>query len=180
MSHQNTPRPNKCKLRNTTRSNPSTPKGTFMLENPPVSLVFEEGSWILVCGSGVHGEQNKTVWSSNVRYGEREIEDGHLWTIKLKPFTFKYHHCWEILKDCPKWKQSELPKFAAESGGGSKRYKSSGSSSFNTESREASINLNTNVGDNDEDEPYGHLTKEQRMAIEEARAEFKAKYKLPY
>nr|GFA27783.1 hypothetical protein [Tanacetum cinerariifolium] len=36
--------------------------------------------------------------------------------------------------------------------GGSKRHKSSGSSSFNTESGEASINLNTNVGDNDEDE----------------------------
>ncbi|GKD36797.1 reverse transcriptase domain-containing protein [Tanacetum coccineum] len=59
--------------------------------------------------------------------------------------TFKYRHCWEILKNSPKWKQSELPKFAAESGGGSKRYKSSGFSSFNTEFGEASINLNTNV-----------------------------------
>ncbi|GJR71722.1 hypothetical protein Tco_0084087 [Tanacetum coccineum] len=36
--------------------------------------------------------------------------------------------------------------------GGSKRHKTSGFSSFNTESEEASINLNTNVGDNDEDE----------------------------
>nr|GEX28860.1 hypothetical protein [Tanacetum cinerariifolium] len=36
--------------------------------------------------------------------------------------------------------------------GGSKKHKSTGSSSFNTESEEASINLNTNVGDNDEDE----------------------------
>ncbi|GKG27539.1 hypothetical protein Tco_0405866, partial [Tanacetum coccineum] len=34
----------------------------------------------------------------------------------------------------------------------SKRYKSSGSSSFNTESREASINLNANVGDDKKDE----------------------------
>ncbi|GKE47695.1 hypothetical protein Tco_1478953 [Tanacetum coccineum] len=66
--------------------------------------------------------------------------------------TFEYRHCWEILKNSPKWKQSELPKFATESRGGSKRYKSSGSSSFNTESVEASINLNTNVGDNNEDE----------------------------
>ncbi|GKC98075.1 ALP1-like protein, partial [Tanacetum coccineum] len=66
--------------------------------------------------------------------------------------TFKYRHCWEILKNSPKWKQSEFPKFAAKSRGGSKRYKSSGSSSFNTESEDASINLNTNVGDNDEDE----------------------------
>ncbi|GJV53545.1 hypothetical protein Tco_1449286 [Tanacetum coccineum] len=39
-------------------------------------------------------------------------------------------------------------------GGGSKRYKSSGSSSFNTESVKASINLNGNVGDNEEDEVH--------------------------
>ncbi|GKE67814.1 hypothetical protein Tco_1521975, partial [Tanacetum coccineum] len=39
-----------------------------------------------------------------------------------------------------------------QSEGGSKRHKSSGSSSFNIESRKASINLNTNAGNNDEDE----------------------------
>ncbi|GKE84939.1 hypothetical protein Tco_1558681, partial [Tanacetum coccineum] len=66
--------------------------------------------------------------------------------------TFKLHYCWEILNDSPKWKQRELLKFAVESGGGSKRYRLSGSSSFNTEFGEASINLTTNVGDNDEDE----------------------------
>ncbi|GJT78982.1 glutathione S-transferase T3-like protein [Tanacetum coccineum] len=64
---------------------------------------------------------------------------------------FKLRHCWEILKDRPKWQEIAIPKFATESGG-SKRRKSSGSSSFNTESGEASINLNTNVGDNNEDE----------------------------
>ncbi|GKE19787.1 hypothetical protein Tco_1431299, partial [Tanacetum coccineum] len=37
-------------------------------------------------------------------------------------------------------------------GGSSKRYKSSGYSSFNTESGEASINRNTIVGDDEEDE----------------------------
>ncbi|GJV38652.1 ALP1-like protein [Tanacetum coccineum] len=65
---------------------------------------------------------------------------------------FKPRHCWQVLKDSPKWQEITLPKFAAESSGGSKRNKSSGSSSFNTESGDASINLNTNVGDNDEDE----------------------------
>nr|GEU86701.1 RNA-directed DNA polymerase, eukaryota, reverse transcriptase zinc-binding domain protein [Tanacetum cinerariifolium] len=35
-----------------------------------------------------------------------------------------------------------------------KRYKSSGSSSFNTKSREASMNLNANVGDDDKDEVH--------------------------
>ncbi|GJV46421.1 putative reverse transcriptase domain-containing protein [Tanacetum coccineum] len=53
-----------------------------------------------------------------------------------------------------KWKQSKLPKFAAKSRGGSKRYKSSGSSSFNIEFGEASINLNANVCDDKEDEVH--------------------------
>ncbi|GKA64822.1 hypothetical protein Tco_0764529, partial [Tanacetum coccineum] len=52
----------------------------------------------------------------------------------------------------PKWMQSEVPKFSAKSREGSKRYKTSWSSSFNTESGEASINLNANVGDDEEDE----------------------------
>ncbi|GJV85804.1 hypothetical protein Tco_1525702 [Tanacetum coccineum] len=66
--------------------------------------------------------------------------------------TYKYRHCREVLKDSLKWKEQELPKFATESERGSKRHKSSGSSSFNIESGDASINLNTNAGDNDEDE----------------------------
>nr|GFC42457.1 hypothetical protein [Tanacetum cinerariifolium] len=66
-------------------------------------------------------------------------------------FPFKLRHCWEVLRDRPKWKEIELPRFSTGSGG-SKRHKSSGFSSFNTESGEASINLNTNVGDNNEDE----------------------------
>nr|GEU80104.1 hypothetical protein [Tanacetum cinerariifolium] len=64
---------------------------------------------------------------------------------------FKLRHCWEVLRDRPKWQEIALPKFSTGSGG-SKRHKSSGSSSFNIESGEASINLNTNVGDNNEDE----------------------------
>ncbi|GJW06272.1 hypothetical protein Tco_1568695 [Tanacetum coccineum] len=66
--------------------------------------------------------------------------------------TFKHRHCWEILKKIPKWMQIKVPKFTAKFGGGSKRYKSSGYSSFNTESGEASINRNTIVGDDEEDE----------------------------
>ncbi|GJU49163.1 gamma-glutamyltranspeptidase 1 [Tanacetum coccineum] len=65
---------------------------------------------------------------------------------------FKLRRCWEILKDHPKWKEIAIPNFNTVSKGGSKRHKSTGSSSFNIESGEASINLNTNVDDNDEDE----------------------------
>ncbi|GJW87135.1 RNA-directed DNA polymerase, eukaryota [Tanacetum coccineum] len=64
---------------------------------------------------------------------------------------FKYRHCWEVLKDSPKWQEIPLPKLSRESEGDSKRHKSSSSSSFNTEFGDTSINLNTNVGDNDED-----------------------------
>ncbi|GJU13348.1 hypothetical protein Tco_1135744 [Tanacetum coccineum] len=65
---------------------------------------------------------------------------------------FKLHHCWEILKDRQKWQEIAILNFNTGSEGGSKRNKSSSSSLFNTKSREASINLNTNVGDNDKDE----------------------------
>ncbi|GJW23636.1 glutathione S-transferase T3-like protein [Tanacetum coccineum] len=64
---------------------------------------------------------------------------------------FRLRHCWEILKDRPKWQEVAVSNFDTESGG-SIRHKSSGSSSFNTESGEASIDLNTNVGDNNKDE----------------------------
>nr|GEV31238.1 hypothetical protein [Tanacetum cinerariifolium] len=65
---------------------------------------------------------------------------------------FKLRHCWENLKDRPKFQEIAIPNSSTGSEGDSKRHKSSGSSSFNTESRKASINLNTTVGDKDEDE----------------------------
>ncbi|GJR32799.1 hypothetical protein Tco_1109031 [Tanacetum coccineum] len=53
---------------------------------------------------------------------------------------FKLRHCWEVLKCSPKWMKIKVLKFLAKSGEGSgKRYKTSGSSSFNTESGEANI-----------------------------------------
>nr|GEX42466.1 reverse transcriptase domain-containing protein [Tanacetum cinerariifolium] len=57
---------------------------------------------------------------------------------------FKLRHCWEILKDRSKWQEIAILKFATEYGD-NKRHKSSGSSSFNTEYEEASINLDTNL-----------------------------------
>ncbi|GJZ63868.1 putative reverse transcriptase domain-containing protein, partial [Tanacetum coccineum] len=65
---------------------------------------------------------------------------------------FRYHHCWDVLKDSLKFQEITFPNFNQGSEGSSKRHKSTGSSSFNTESREANINLNTTVGDNDDDD----------------------------
>ncbi|GKF63149.1 reverse transcriptase domain-containing protein [Tanacetum coccineum] len=63
---------------------------------------------------------------------------------------FKFCHCWDVLKDSPKLQEIAFPNFNQGSEGSSKRHKSSGSSSFNTESRDTSINLNTTGADEDE------------------------------
>ncbi|GJX65710.1 glutathione S-transferase T3-like protein [Tanacetum coccineum] len=63
---------------------------------------------------------------------------------------FKYRHCWDILKDSPKFQEIAFPNLNQGSQGSNKR-KSSGSSSFNTESGDASINLNNIVADDDDE-----------------------------
>ncbi|GJS26393.1 zinc finger BED domain-containing protein RICESLEEPER 2-like protein [Tanacetum coccineum] len=57
-------------------------------------------------------------------------------------------HCWEGLKISPKWLKQVVPKYSKSS----KKRKTSGSSLFNTESGDASINLNVDAGDDDENE----------------------------
>ncbi|GJY02068.1 putative reverse transcriptase domain-containing protein, partial [Tanacetum coccineum] len=63
---------------------------------------------------------------------------------------FKFRHCWDVLKNSPKFKEIAFPNFNQGSEGSSKRRKSSSSSSFNTESEDANINLNTTVVDEDD------------------------------
>ncbi|GJV56922.1 hypothetical protein Tco_1457927 [Tanacetum coccineum] len=63
---------------------------------------------------------------------------------------FKFRDYWEVLKDSPKFHEIAFPNFNQGSQGSSKRHKSSGSSSFNAESGDASINLNNNVDDEDD------------------------------
>ncbi|GKE19229.1 putative reverse transcriptase domain-containing protein, partial [Tanacetum coccineum] len=99
------------------------------------------------------------IYNNIMRIGpESEAEDADYVQMEMLHYEidtglpFKLRHCWEILKDHPKWQEIAIPNFNTWSGGGSKRHKSTSSSSFNTESGEASINLNTNVDDNDEDE----------------------------
>ncbi|GKA26963.1 glutathione S-transferase T3-like protein [Tanacetum coccineum] len=63
---------------------------------------------------------------------------------------FKFRHCWDVLKDSPKFADITFPNLSQGSQGSNKRHKSSGSSSFNTESGDASINLNNTVAGDDE------------------------------
>ncbi|GKA27035.1 glutathione S-transferase T3-like protein [Tanacetum coccineum] len=98
--------------------------------------------------SGIYSNVMRMAQESGV--GDEDYVQRAMIHYEIKTgIPFKLRHCWEILKDRPKWQEIALPKFSTGFGG-SKRHKSSGSNSFNTESGEASINLNTNV-DNDED-----------------------------
>ncbi|GJS82765.1 ALP1-like protein [Tanacetum coccineum] len=63
---------------------------------------------------------------------------------------FKFRHCWDVLKDSLKFQEIAFPNLNQGFQGSSKRHKSSGSSSFNTESEDVSINLNNTVADDDE------------------------------
>ncbi|GKC84203.1 RNA-directed DNA polymerase, eukaryota [Tanacetum coccineum] len=67
------------------------------------------------------------------------------------PFTLL--HCWEVLKKCDKWSSVEVLEFIAQKvKKKSKRYKSSGDSSFSTRDLgKGSFNLNSTAGD-EEDE----------------------------
>ncbi|GKC11165.1 RNA-directed DNA polymerase, eukaryota [Tanacetum coccineum] len=102
------------------------------------------------CGVYANAIQTYTSGASDSDYLQRALTDyqaeyGVLFTLL---------HCWEVLKDCEKWSSGEVPLFIQEREDGKyKRYKSSGSSSFNTkDSGEGSINLNTTVGTEDEKE----------------------------
>nr|GEX39660.1 hypothetical protein CTI12_AA403130 [Tanacetum cinerariifolium] len=103
--------------------------------------------WVFVFENNKYGNAMKEhgFWCEGMIHYQVETEN-----------IFKYRHCWEVLKNSLKWKEQELIKFATESKVDSKRHKSSGSSSFSTESGDASINLNTNAGDNDGDEVDGN------------------------
>ncbi|GJX64051.1 hypothetical protein Tco_0298394 [Tanacetum coccineum] len=156
-------------------------KRTIQSDYAPRQIVWTNEEEIVLCIGWVYVFENSSVgntrkdagfWSKVLQYMERKTKqygrrtydmesgasDEDYYARALVDYeaktgtTFKLRHFWEVLKCSPKWIQSKVPKFSAKSGGGSKRYKSSGSSSFNTEYGEASINLNAIVGDDEEDE----------------------------
>nr|GEU97392.1 hypothetical protein [Tanacetum cinerariifolium] len=102
------------------------------------------------CGVYVNAIQTYTNGASDSDYLHMALTDYQ--AEYGVPFTLL--HCWEALKDSEKWRSGEIPKFMQERQDGmNKRYKSNGSSSFNTkDSGEGSINLNTTVGTEDENE----------------------------
>ncbi|GJY20489.1 RNA-directed DNA polymerase, eukaryota [Tanacetum coccineum] len=89
--------------------------------------------------------------------------------------SFTLLHCWEVLKESEKCRSGEVPLFMKDRDDGkNRRYKSSGSSSFNTkESGEESINLNTTVGDEAENE-VEEVRRLKPMGKDQAKRKMKA------
>ncbi|GKA34441.1 gamma-glutamyltranspeptidase 1 [Tanacetum coccineum] len=85
-------------------------------------------------GAGDEDYFNKALLDYEVKFGV--------------PFTLR--HSWEILKKSPKWWEQVVPKYSNPNV--AKKSKTSGSSSFNTESGDASFNLNVDAEDEDENE----------------------------
>nr|GEX69821.1 RNA-directed DNA polymerase, eukaryota, reverse transcriptase zinc-binding domain protein [Tanacetum cinerariifolium] len=141
--------------------------------------------------------------ASNEYYYAMALVDYEAETIT----TFKLRHCWEIVKDSPKWMQSEVPKFAGKSeedevseirrligrdkakdAAKKKGSRASGSSSMNDEAL-ARLMVSEIVTQNErvqrqEDvkfhlQSYDHLIGDAQVAMKALRAEIKAKYNLP-
>ncbi|GJQ95142.1 glutathione S-transferase T3-like protein [Tanacetum coccineum] len=128
------------------------------------SKIKQEGRWTydMVVGKwktvypavvrfcGVYGNVMRMVQESGA--GDKDyVQRSMIYYQDETGVPFKFRHCWDVLKDSPKFQEIAFPNFNQGSEGSSKRHKSSGSSSFNTESGDASINLNTTtVADEDE------------------------------
>ncbi|GKB71534.1 ribonuclease H-like domain-containing protein [Tanacetum coccineum] len=90
-------------------------------------------------------------WAHESRAGDEDYYARALLDYEAEHgMSFTLHHCWEVLKGSPKWMDTKGPNFATKHQA-SKRYKTFGSISFNTDSEDASINLNVDVGDDEED-----------------------------
>ncbi|GJT62103.1 hypothetical protein Tco_1005636 [Tanacetum coccineum] len=81
--------------------------------------------------------------------------------------------------DSPKFADIVFPNLSQGSQGSNKRHKSSGSSSFNTESGDASINLNNNVAGDDEVVVDDDEVQEIRRPVGRDKARAAAKIKGP-
>ncbi|GJR58539.1 glutathione S-transferase T3-like protein [Tanacetum coccineum] len=102
----------------------------------------KDGFWVEVME-----EQNKNGRSSDESgTGDEDyVQKAMIHYQAETGLPFKFRHCWDVLKDSPKFADISFPNLSQGSQGSNKRHKSYGSSSFNTESRDASINLNNTV-----------------------------------
>ncbi|GKB44404.1 RNA-directed DNA polymerase, eukaryota [Tanacetum coccineum] len=111
-----------------------------------------------------------TIGVDDADYLQRELID---YLVKYR-VSFTLLHCWEVLKECDKCNSGKVPLFMQKRDEKkNKRYKSSSSSSFNTrELGEGSINLNTTVGD--EEDEVEELCRSRPIGRDQAKRKAKA------
>ncbi|GJR05187.1 hypothetical protein Tco_0528171 [Tanacetum coccineum] len=81
--------------------------------------------WLVV----YEARRQTSFWYEVLQSGDGDYVEKAMVHYELETgLPFRLRHCWEILKDRPKWQEVALPNFATESGG-SKRHKAFGSSS---------------------------------------------------
>ncbi|GJU68253.1 zinc finger BED domain-containing protein RICESLEEPER 2-like protein [Tanacetum coccineum] len=130
-------------------------RGQIKTGRHPVALHGPEEE-VALCKGWVHVSENSVVGNARkeCQFWIRDYFTTTLLHYDVEfgvPFTLR--HYWEVLRKSLKWIDSEVLKFD-EKKKDVKRYNTSGSSSFNTESGDASINLSVDVGDNEEDEVH--------------------------
>ncbi|GJS19710.1 hypothetical protein Tco_0448342 [Tanacetum coccineum] len=202
--------------------------------------------WVAVSKNSKHGNARKQdgFWCEVLEYieskpkqesgaGDEDYVQRAMIHYQTKTgIPFKFCHCWDVLKDSPKFKEIAFLNFNTGSEGGSKRHKSSGSrdkarvdgknigsktsgsSTLNddalarlmvtemtaqekaerltfmeikrreVECREREV-VAQEYRTQQEDirfylQPYDHLTGDQRLEMDEARAKIKAKYNLQH
>nr|GEV15885.1 hypothetical protein [Tanacetum cinerariifolium] len=78
--------------------------------------------------------------AGGARYVERAMNHYEIET----DLPFKLCHCWEVLKNHPKWKEIAIPDFSTGSEGGSKRDKAKGARKKKGSKSSASASSNVN------------------------------------
>ncbi|GJY29316.1 hypothetical protein Tco_0405083 [Tanacetum coccineum] len=187
-------------------------KRTIQSDDAPRQIAWTHDEEIALCK--VHGEQNKIVRSSNVRYGEREMEDGAPGRESGEASINLNANVGDDEEDEVQEIRRPMGRDKAKDATKKKGSRASGSSSMNDEAlarlmvtkiasqtkeerlafleikrrevecREREVRIQEYRQRQDDIrfylQPYDHLTRDARLAMEELRAEIKAKYDLPY
>ncbi|GKB45866.1 hypothetical protein Tco_0896619 [Tanacetum coccineum] len=131
-------------------------KRTIPNKDAPRQTAWKNEEEIVLCKGWIHVSKNSKkgnaskdagFWTEVLQYIESKTKAPGRRTYDMINGKWKM----EDLKGSPKWMDTEFPKFLSNPQV-SKRYKTSGSSSFNTESGDASINMNVDIHDDEEDE----------------------------
>ncbi|GJZ99621.1 ribonuclease H-like domain-containing protein [Tanacetum coccineum] len=168
--------------------------------------------WLAVSENGKDGNAKKKqgFWCEESGTGDEDYVQKAMIHYEIETgVPFKLRHCWEILKDRPKWQEIALLKFqqglgvardtshlvpvrstqkdrdkARAAGRKNKGSKPAGSSTLNEDEMAREVECRERELEQQDMryylQPYDHLTGDQRKAMDEIKAKIKAKYNLQY